>query len=115
MSTVTDTPTQNSTQTRELQVRLDPAGKPLAIRHDGRIWLVDPDTESRHWFGRDAWWDTRRTAPVGSGDLVSIEYWQVQVRSGTHSTLRTATLRREPLSSHWLLESLSDADETTEN
>ena len=101
-------------QTNELQVRTDPAGKPLAIRHDGRIWLVDPDTDSQHWFGRDAWWDTRRTAAVGSGDLVSIEYWRVQVRPDTHSSLRTATLRREPLSTQWLLESISDADETTE-
>lgn len=103
-----------SAQTHDLQVRTNPAGKPLAIRQDGRIWLVDPDTDSRHWFGRDAWWDTRRTAAVGSGDLVSIEFWQVQVRSGTHTGLRTATLRREPLSTQWLLESISDADETAE-
>lgn len=26
-----------------------------------------------HWFARDAWWDTRRTAALGSGDLVSIQ------------------------------------------
>ncbi|MEO3935100.1 hypothetical protein WMO79_20075 [Micrococcaceae bacterium Sec7.4] len=110
MTTTIEAPTQ----TNELQVRTDPAGKPLAIRHDGQIWLVDPDTESQHWFGRDAWWDTRRTAAVGSGDLVSIEYWQVQVRLGSHSALRTATLRRNPLSAHWLLENISDADETTE-
>jgi hypothetical protein len=101
-------------QTHDTQVRLDPAGKPLAIRHDGRIWIVDPDTDSQHWYGRDAWWDTRRTAAVGSGDLVSIEYWQVQVRSGTQSVLRSATLRRDPLSTQWLLESISDTDETTE-
>ena len=97
------------TQTNELQIRTDPAGKPLAIRHDGRIWLVDPATDSQHWFGRDAWWDTRRTAAVGSGDLVSIEYWRVQVRLGTSdSALRTFTLRRNPLSTQWLLESTSD-------
>lgn len=102
------------TRYNDLQVRTDAAGKPLAIRHDGRIWLVDPDTESQHWFGRDAWWDTRRTAAVGSGDLVSIEFWRVQVRSGTHSALRTVTLRREPLATHCVLESISDADETTE-
>jgi hypothetical protein len=101
-------------QTHDTLIRLDAAGKPHAIRHDGRIWLVDPDTESRHWFGRDAWWDTRRTAAVGSGDLVSIEYWQVQVRSGTHTALRTATLRREPLAAQWLLESINDAHETSE-
>lgn len=110
MSTTIEAPTQ----TNELQVRTDPAGKPLAIRHDGRIWLVDPATDSQHWFGRDAWWDTRRTAAVGSGDLVSIEYWRVQVRAGTQSALRTLTLRREPLSTQWLLESVSDTDETTE-
>ena len=102
------------TQTNDLQVRTDAAGKPLAIRHDGQIWLVDPATDSQHWFGRDAWWDTQRTAAVGSGDLVSIEYWRVQVRSGIQSALRNVTLRREPLSTHWLLESISNADETTE-
>ncbi|MET3721274.1 MULTISPECIES: hypothetical protein [unclassified Arthrobacter] len=103
-------------QTHDLQVGTDPAGKPLAIRNHGQIWLVDPDTDSQHWYGRDAWWDTRRTAAVDSGDLVSIEYWRVQVRQGTSgSALRTFTLRRNPLSPHWLLESISDGDETTEN
>jgi hypothetical protein len=111
MSTITDAP---APQTRELQVRTDPAGKPLAIRYNGTIWLVDPDTDCQHWFGRDAWWDTRRTAAVGSGDLVSIEFWRLQVRPGTHSELRTVTLRREPLSTHWVLESISDVDETPE-
>jgi hypothetical protein len=110
MTTTIEAPTQ----THDLQVRTDPAGKPLAIRHDGRIWLVDPDTDSQHWFGRDAWWDTRRTAAVGSGDLVSIEFWRIQVRANSSSALRTATLRREPLSTRWLLDSISDADETTE-
>jgi hypothetical protein len=110
MTTIIEAPAR----TNDLQVRTDPAGKPLAIRHDGRIWLVDPDTESRHWHGRDAWWDTRRTAAVGSGDLVSIEYWRVQVRSDARSDLRTATLCRDPLSTQWLLDSISDADEATE-
>jgi hypothetical protein len=111
MTSTIEAPARNN----DLQVRLDAEGKPLAIRHDSQIWLVDPDTESQHWFGRDAWWDTRRTAAVGSGDLVSIEYWQVQVRSGTQSALRTATLRRNPLSTQWALDSISDTDETTEN
>jgi hypothetical protein len=85
-----------------------PAGNSLAIRHDGQIWVVDPDTDSQHWFGRDAWWDTRRTAAVGSGDLVSIEYWRVQVSLGaSNSALRTFTLRRNPLSTQWCLESIS--------
>jgi hypothetical protein len=95
------------TRTDDVQVRFDPAGKPLAIRHDGRIWIVDPDTDTQHWFGRDAWWNTRRTAAVGSGDMVSIEYWRVQVL-GSNSVLRTCTLRREPLATHWLLESITD-------
>ena len=102
------------TETPDLQVRTDPAGKPLAVRHDGTIWLVDPDTDSQHWFARDAWWNTRRTAAVGTGDVVSVEYWQVQVRSGTTSALRTVTLRREPLATHWVLDSFSDSDESTE-
>jgi hypothetical protein len=90
-----------------VQVRLGPAGNPLAIRHDGRIWLVDPDTDSQHWFARDSWWDTRRNAAVGSGDIVSIEYWRLQVL-GNNSALRTFTLRREPLATQWLLESIDD-------
>ncbi|MFJ5699960.1 hypothetical protein [Arthrobacter sp. NPDC093139] len=96
------------TRTHDVQVRTDPAGKPLAVRHDGRIWIVDPDTDSQHWFIRDAWWDTRRTAPVGAGNLVDIEYWRVQVRLGSNSALRTFTLRREPLATAWRLESITD-------
>ena len=96
------------TRTQDVQVRTDPAGKPLAVRHDGRIWIVDPATEYQHWFTRDAWWDTRRTAPVGIGNLVDIEYWRVQVSLGSNSALRTFTLRREPLATEWLLESITD-------
>ncbi len=98
-----------ATQTRNLQVRTDPAGSPLAIRHDGRIWLVDPATVSEHWFGRDAWRDIRCTAAVGSGDPVNVEYWRVQVRLDSSSALRTFTLRRDPLTTQWLLENISDA------
>jgi len=39
---------------------------------------------------------------------VSIEYWQVQVRLGSNSALRTFELRRIPLSTQWLLEDISD-------
>ncbi|WP_104141253.1 hypothetical protein [Arthrobacter sp. ZGTC131] len=95
-------------RTHDFQVRTDPAGTPLAIRYDGRIWIVDPDTDTQHWYGRDAWWDSRRTAAVGSGDTVSIEYWRVQARLNTASALRTFTLRREPLATQWLLESIDD-------
>jgi hypothetical protein len=90
-----------------VDVRFTPAGTPLAVRHEGRIWAVAADPV--HWFDRDAWWDTRRTAAVGSGDLVSVEYWRVQVRLGSSSALRTFTLRRNPLTTRWLLESISDA------
>jgi hypothetical protein len=90
-----------------VDVRFTPAGIPLAVRHEGRIWAVAADPV--HWFDRDAWWDTRRTAAVGSGDLVSVEYWRVQVRLGSNSALRTFTLRRNPLATRWLLENISDA------
>jgi hypothetical protein len=89
-----------------VDVRFTLAGTPLAVRHEGRIWAVAADPV--HWFARDAWWDTRSTAAVGSGDLVSVEYWRVQVRLGSNSTLRTFELRRDPLSEQWLLESIND-------
>lgn len=90
----------------DVDVRFTPAGTPLAVRFDGRIWAVAADPV--HWFTRDAWWNTGRSAALGSGDLVSIEYWRVQVRLGSNSALRTFTLRRNPLSAQWLLESISD-------
>ncbi|XAS69484.1 hypothetical protein V3C33_09660 [Micrococcaceae bacterium Sec5.7] len=89
-----------------VDVRFTPAGNPLAVRHNGRIWAVMADPV--HWFARDAWWDTRSTAAVGSGDLVSIEYWRVQVGLASNSALRTFTLRRDPLASQWLLENIAD-------
>lgn len=87
-----------------MDVRFTPAGTPLAVRHEGRIWAVAADPV--HWFSRD----TRRMAAVGGGgDLVSVEYWRIQVRLGSsNSALRTFTLRRNPLSTHWLLENISD-------
>jgi len=100
--------TEAPTQTHGLQVRTDPAGKPLAIRHDGRIWLVDPDTESQHQPGGDDWRATRGAPSVRSSELGSFEYWRVQARVGTNSALRTFTLRREPHSNQWRLENISD-------
>jgi len=61
-----------------VDVRFTAAGAPLAIRHDGRVWAVA--TEPVHWFARDSWWETQRTAPVGVGNVVDIEHWRVQVR-----------------------------------
>ena len=91
-----------------VDVRFTPAGTPLAIRHDGRIWAVAADPV--RWYTRDPWWATQTTAPAGTGDLVSIEIWQVQVRLGTsNSALRTFTLRRNPLSIQWLLDTITDA------
>jgi hypothetical protein len=60
-----------------VDVRFTPAGHPLAVRHNGRIWAVM--AEPMQWFTRDAWWDTCRAAAVGGGDRVSIEFWRVQV------------------------------------
>lgn len=89
-----------------VDVRFTAAGTPLAVRFDGHIWAVAADPV--HWFARDTWWNTRQTASVGTGDVVSVEHWQVQVRLGSNSALRTFTLRRNPLSTQWLLESISD-------
>jgi hypothetical protein len=90
-----------------VQVRFTAKGVPLAVRHDERVWAVA--AEPVHWFTRDSWWESRRTAPVGAGNLVDIEHWRVQVRLGTSaSALRTFELRREPLSEQWLLASITD-------
>lgn len=67
------------------------------------------------WFVRDAWWKTRRTATVGSADLVGIECWLVPVRPGTHSTLWTATFARSPPSTQCFRDSINDGEEATEH
>jgi hypothetical protein len=89
-----------------VDVRFRATDAPLAVRYDGRVWAVV--AEPLHWFSRDSWWETRRTAARGSGDLVSIEHWRLQVRLGSSSALRTFTLRRNPLSTQWLLDDISD-------
>lgn len=92
-----------------VDVRFTAAGTPLAVRYDGRVWAVA--AEPLHWFSRDSWWETRRTTAKGSGDLVSIEHWRVQVRLGSStSSLRTFELRRDPLSEQWLLETITSDD-----
>ncbi len=92
----------------DVSVRFNPEGTPLAIRHEGRIWMVDPDVHSGHWFTRSAWWETQARAAIGAGDMVSVEHWQVQAKlSSADSELRTLTLRREPLATQWQLESIS--------
>jgi hypothetical protein len=89
-----------------VDVRFIAAGTPLAVRFDGRVWAVA--AEPVHWFTRDSWWDTRRSVPVGIGNVVDIEHWRVQVRLSSNSALRTFELRLDPLSEQWLLESIDD-------
>jgi hypothetical protein len=89
-----------------VQVRFTAAGTPLAVRYDGRIWAVA--AEPVHWFTRSEWWNTATRAPVGCGDLVGVEHWQVQVRLTSASALRTFVLRRDALSEQWLLASITD-------
>lgn len=99
--------TEPATLNCVVDVRFTTAGRPLAVRYDGRVWSVAAD--SFHWFGRTNWWESGQPAPRGGGeDLVSVEYWRVQVRLTSSSALRTFTLRRDPRSAHWMIESLSD-------
>lgn len=93
----------------EVQVRFDVDGRPLAVRHDGTIWPLDPDTESSHWFSREDWSNAEISAAAGAGDVLSVEKWRVQVRLISTSALLTFTLRRDPLSTRWLLESIADS------
>ncbi|MET3370660.1 UNVERIFIED_CONTAM: hypothetical protein ABIE34_003937 [Jeotgalibacillus campisalis] len=99
---------EHPTTGHDVDVRFTSDGMPMAIRYDGRIWMVDPDVHTAHWFTRDSWWETRHRAAIGTGDLVSVEHWQVQATlpSG-NAELRTLRLRREPLATAWQLESIS--------
>lgn len=91
----------------EVDVRFTSAGVPLAVRYDGRVWSVAADP--CHWFDRHDWWKSGQPAPRSSGDdLVSVEYWRVQLRLTSTSSLRTFTLRRDPRAPAWVLEAVSD-------
>lgn len=102
MTITHEAPTLNT----PVDVRFTTAGTPLAVRYDGKIWAVA--AEPVHWFTRDSWWATRRSAPVGVGNVVDIEHWRVQVCLGSSSPLRTFELRRDPLSEQWLLNAITD-------
>lgn len=97
--------TNETTLNVEVDVRFSPTGRPLAIRHDGRVWVVAE--EPVHWFQRDSWWERRQTAPIGVGNIVDIEFWRLQVKLTARSALRTFLLRREPAATVWMLESIS--------
>lgn len=94
-----------TTLNARVDVRFSPTGRPLAVRYDGRLWVVTE--EPVHWSERDAWWERRRTAPAGAGNIVDIEFWRVQVKLSANAALRTFLLRREPAAAEWLLESIS--------
>lgn len=89
-----------------VDVRFTPAGRPLAVRHEGQIWAVSADPV--HWFKRDVHNDMKRAATFETHDMKSVEYWRVQVGLASNSALRTFTLRRDPRSSQWLLEAIAD-------
>jgi hypothetical protein len=106
MTITPGTPTLNT----PVDVRFTKAGTPLAVRYRRQIWAVDPTLDTAHWFTRDSWWDTRRSIPVGVGNVIDIEHWRVQVRlGGSDSQLRTFELRREPLDEQWVLEAITDS------
>ena len=103
MDAITDLTVLNAA----VDVRFTAAGVPLAVRHDGRVWSVA--AEPFHWFARNNWWESGHQAPRGGGDdLVSVEYWRVQVRLTSTSALRTFTLRHDPRAPRWVLETVSD-------
>ncbi|MFF1831133.1 hypothetical protein [Paenarthrobacter sp. NPDC058040] len=107
MTLAPEHPTHKTGSLPVVSVRFSPDGTPLAVRHEGRIWMVDPALHTNHWYSRDAWWETRNRAPRGTGDVVSVEHWQFQAQPAGGGGVATVSLRREPLSEQWLLESLS--------
>lgn len=107
MSITTTSGTTCSPLEVPVELRLTPAGAPLAVRYDERIWVVA--AEPFHWFSRASWWLEGRGVPKGAGDVVNVEYWRIQVRLTASSTLRTFTVRRDPRSEQWILENVDDA------
>lgn len=68
MTLAPEHPTHETGSLPVVSVRFSPDGTPLAVRHDGRIWMVDPALHTNHWYSRAAWWETRNRAPRGTGD-----------------------------------------------
>ncbi|WP_236557600.1 hypothetical protein [Arthrobacter sp. 9AX] len=74
------------------------SGRPLAVRYDGRIWVVTGDPVRR--LAGDLR-EIQRTVQPGA------EHWRVQVLLSSASALRTFDLRHDP-AGQWLLESITD-------
>lgn len=91
----------------EVLVRFDGGNRPLAVRYDGRIWAVEPDTVAVHWFSRPDG-SSGEMSLAFRGDANSVENWRVQVRPAARSRLRAFHLQREAHSSLWRLLSLTD-------
>lgn len=89
-------------------VRTTTTGTPLAVRREGREWLVG--AEPLRWFERVSWWESADRMPKGLGRM-DVEVWQVQARLGrnTRSGLTTMELLRDQQGGGWRLRAASTA------
>lgn len=77
------------------------------------MWPVDSGAEPEHWFGRLDGWNANISVPVGTGDVVSVEHWQIQVRLSSAADLRTFHLERDARSPDWRMANITDGHECT--
>ncbi|ALV45675.1 hypothetical protein SAMN04489740_0558 [Arthrobacter alpinus] len=76
----------------EVLVRISPAGVPLAITRNGRVWFVG--AEPIRWFERTAWWKHQRRMPKGQG-RVDVQVWRIQARLGHNPRSELVTMELE--------------------
>lgn len=98
-----------------MDVRFTPAGNPLAVRYNGRIWAVMADPV--HWFARDAWWETRRKAAAPQPKTAAMLQQRkkdsktkrqavvsaIEALERTHTPITVAEVARRARVSPWLV------------
>lgn len=92
----------------EVLVRFDRCNRPLAVRHDGRIWVVQPGTETVCWYTRRDGRNAEPSTADQGGDANSVENWRVRVRPAALSAIQLFHLQRDARSSVWRLLSVTD-------
>jgi hypothetical protein len=92
----------------EVLVRFDGWNRPLAVRYDDRIWVVENGSASVHWYSRPDGPEMVNPPVPRREDANGVENWRVQVRSAALSPIRVFLLQRDSQSSVWHLLGVTD-------
>ncbi|MFJ5955842.1 hypothetical protein ACIQC5_07750 [Paenarthrobacter sp. NPDC092416] len=85
---------------QEVQIRFNERGLPLAVRHEGILWTVDPNSVDR----RDPWSRDQQERPANQGGHAAQRLeWQLVVRRSGTLVFAVMDLALDQYSGMWRL------------